>query len=162
MKRRPWLAESIKTIIAIIIGAYCGMRFSTIYIRRLEKLLDKYIALYRLFNAWMENKQAGNSISEYFEVRDYHNIVIYGMARTGVDLVRELKDTSICIKYKVDKNPGCANRDSDVTVLNKENFKDVDIVIVTALSDSDEIVKFIKSKVPCNVVTIEDVIYSLC
>ena len=82
----------------------CGVMLGNIWYRdKTSKSSDtnKYWQSYLMMNEWMQLKQKGRNLSEFFKERGYKNIAIYGMHHTGVTLQNELDGTGINICYGI-------------------------------------------------------------
>ena len=82
------------------------------------------------------------------------------MGELGNHLYEELKNSSIQVKYAIDKNVDSTFSDLEVCSLEDE-LEDVDVVVVTAVFAFDEIVDEISDRVNCPVISLEDVVYEL-
>ena len=120
----------------------------------------KYICFYNLLVEWLNLKQQGVNLKEYFENNGYKTVAVYGMKELGERLVDELNSTGIEVRYVVDRN-----KDSVVTYLPKytpdEELPEVDVMVVTAVYYYGEIAKEMEEKVTFHVVSLEDVVYGL-
>ncbi len=76
------------------IGAFIG-RFTNNKEKKDES--NKYWQSYLMMNEWMQLRQKGRNLSEYFKERGYKNIAVYGMHHTGITLQNELDGTGINI-----------------------------------------------------------------
>lgn len=82
---------------------------------------------------WVEVKQEGKNLSEYFMRSGYKNIAIYGMSYAGETLVNELKDTEINVKYGIDRNADSIYGEIDVVSM-EDDLEEVDAIVVTAIT----------------------------
>jgi hypothetical protein len=124
---------------------------------KLEKV-DKFKRYYHMLNQWLMLKQENKSLEKYFIDYGYKKIAIYGMGEMGIRLFDELKETSIEIKYAIDKNGGCSYFDLDVYSLNEE-FAEVDAIIVSAIFAFEEIKDDLLKKVDCPIVSLDDIVF---
>jgi len=153
------------TVIGGAIGATIGIGYEFIKEeKRLDKMEDnlkKFEAFYRLLVTWVEMKQEGKSLAEYFEFNNIKTIAIYGMKELGERLVRELEDSEIEIKYVIDQNIDNIN-----TILKKvkpdDELEQVDAIVVTAIYYYQDIEEKMSSKVECEIISLEDVVYGMC
>ncbi len=125
-----------------------------------NEMNNKYKNLFVLLDRWMMLENQGTHTKEYFEKYDYHKVAIYGMGRLGRWLVRTLKDASVDIVYAIDQRSNI-----DMLGVDKKNLEDelpdVDVVIVTAIEDFDDIELKICSRLNVNVVSLDEVIAEL-
>ncbi|MBQ9700151.1 MAG: hypothetical protein IJV71_05955 [Lachnospiraceae bacterium] len=127
---------------------------------KMEEVNQKNICFYNLLVQWLELKQQGTSLKEYFEFNGYQSVAVYGMKELGERLVEELKDTGIEVKYVIDRN-----KDIVVTDLPKytpdEDLPEVDVMVVTAVYYYGDIAEEMEEKVSFPIVSLEDVVYGL-
>lgn len=125
--------------------------------KQVEK--EKFRIMYQLMEKWMRIKMAKKTLIPYFEIYDYKNIAIYGMGDIGKLLLDELDDSTISVKYGIDKNVTDLGK---IQVVNPDdNLEKVDAIVVTAIAYFDEIEKMLSEKVNCPIISLEDIIYEL-
>lgn len=56
-----------------------------------------------IFNQWLYLRQKGKQLYLFFEDNQIENIAIYGMGALGERLYDELKDSSISVRYAIDR-----------------------------------------------------------
>ena len=81
------------------------------------------------------------------------------MSYIGERLFEELKNSSIIIKYGIDKTKNGIYFDLDIVTVEDE-LATVDAIIVTAFHYFDEIEKQLSRKVQCPIISIEDILYT--
>ena len=117
-------------------------------------------AAFSMAAKWLEIRQNGHKLLEYFEKHCYKSVAIYGMARLGCRLYDELENTGIEIKYLLDRAPGDSAKVLRFTSLGSEKLK-VDVIVVTVASAEREIVKKIKTYGYSNVIGLSDILNEL-
>lgn len=138
---------------AAVIGKIQGKTIE----QKAEKV-DKFKSYYNMLNQWLILKQEGKSLASYFSDNSYNTIAIYGMGEMGNRLYDELKDTSVQVKYAIDKD--AASTYSELEVLDPEDdFPEVDAVIISAVFAFDEIEENLADKFTCPIISLEDVVY---
>lgn len=158
--RRELIYDSYKLekILSEKIGAITNSKKETVKNHMLES--KKYKRLFCMMSRWIQLKQKGKSLAEWFLLNNYKNIAIYGLGNVGECLVAELKDSPIRIIYGIDQSSGI--RCSLKTVITPEReFKKVDAIIITAIIYAEEIRKEFAKKVDCPFISIEDIIYNI-
>lgn len=135
-----------------VIGNFWGHK---VYLEE-KKQKEKNIYLKQLFVRWLYNSQNGIKISDYLEELNIKTIAIYGMSDAGCKLYEELKNSNIVVKYVIDKR--MIETDIEVVTID-DDFKEVDIIIVTAIYEYNEIVKELKKKTKSPVISLEQVVY---
>ena len=125
-----------------------------------KQMSDKHLTLFLLMNQWVKVKQEGKNLSSYFMANGYKKIAVYGMSYMGETLVEELKESGVEVAYGIDKNADRIYADIDVVSINDE-LKEVDAVVITAVTFFDEISTQLREKVSCPIISLEDVLYKV-
>lgn len=156
--------RGVTTVISALAGALLGVGFAgnAAYkkVNELEEKSERYLALYRMMDKWMEVKQEGKNLSMYFQKWGYTRIAIYGMSRAGRTLYNELEKTEITVVYGIDRCAESLYADVDIYTLD-DSLEQVDAVVVTAISYFEEIKKDILAKMDCPVISLEDILYEV-
>lgn len=154
----------ISTLLGIAVGAVAGgtaaKTSSTKKIERKDELLSKLHVLYCAFDRWLQIRQEGRTLAEYFEKNNYNTVAIYGMKELGERLLDELKDSDITVCYAIDKNADQLYADVDI-LTPEDELEPVDVIVVTAIYYFDEIAEMMGEKVDCPVVSLEDILYEM-
>lgn len=151
----------ISTIIGAITGALGQGLVKNKIIDEKNKKVDKFKAYYNMLNQWLQLKQEGKSLEEYFATNNIHTIAIYGMGEMGNRLYEELKNTNIEVRYAIDKNADSTYSEINVIDLESGDLDEVDAIVVTAIFAYDEIEEKINNVVNYSVVNLEDIVYSV-
>lgn len=154
----------VGTIAGGVVGAAAGMGYEFIKEeKRLDKMEDNYKKFeffYKLLITWVEMKQEGKNLAEYFEYNNIKSIAIYGMKELGERLVKELEGSDIEIKYIIDQNA-----DKIETQYKKvkpdDDLEPVDAIVVTAIYYFQDIEEKLSKKVDCEIISLEDAVYGL-
>ena len=158
------IGAGVLTAVSAVAGAAAG----AIYVgvqeeKRLDKMEDnlaKSVCFYKLLVQWLDLKQQGINLKEFFEFNGYKSVAVYGMKELGERFLDELKDTGIEVKYVVDRS-----KDMVVTDLPKytpdEELPEVDVMVVTAVYYYSDIAEEMEEKVTFPIVSLEDVVYGL-
>lgn len=117
----------------------------------------KFQMAYNISIKWIEIKQAGYNLKEYFVRYNIKSIAIYGMASLGRRLYDELEDTDIIIKYLIDKEPYLIDKVLEFFPLSGEKLK-VDAIVVTVAAAEKQIVEEIKRMGYGNVIGLSDIL----
>ena len=151
-------------VLATLLGAVAGAAASgTIVGKKVEKKaekVDKFKSYYNMLNQWLVLKQEGKSLGQFFKDNGYKTIAIYGMGEMGNRLYDELKDTSIEVKYAIDKNAVSTYSELEVLEL-EDDLIPVDVIVVSAVFAFNEIEETISEIVDYPIVSLEDVIYEV-
>lgn len=118
---------------------------------------SKHLALYLMMDRWVEVKQKGKNLADYFKNEDYRKIAIYGMSYAGNRLIQELAGTGIEVKYGIDKDAD--NIHSDIRIYDPQDImEEVDIVVVTSITFFNEIAEKMEDKFTCPIISLSDII----
>lgn len=120
----------------------------------------KFNKMFHILLDWMRLKNKGLDISSFCKNNNYHNIAIYGMGYIGEYLYDELVGSDINIQYAIDRTAKDFKR--ELPIFRIENELDpVDAIIITAVVDTEEIIRSMKAKMNCPVFTISEVLLLL-
>lgn len=145
--------------LSIVCAKYAGN-----YKKKLDEMTkdrDKIWKMFDVLNKWMNAKIAGSDVEKYLKKKGYINIAVYGMSNLGQTLINDLEDSSISIKYGID-------RDAEVywdtfpiitpDEVEKYNFDEVDAVVVTAISFFEDIRAQLSKELKCPIISLKDII----
>lgn len=159
------MKKSIIAVLSTIGGAAAGAvaidRIQNKSIRQKEGKIDKFKSYYNMLNQWLMLKQSQKSLEQYFIDNNYKSIAIYGMGEMGNRLYDELKNTSITVKYGIDKEAISVYSDLEVYEVDDE-LAPVDVIVVTAIFAFDEVSKILSENCNFPVVSLDDVVFDLC
>jgi len=124
-----------------------------------SKTIIKFEKFYWTLNNWLDIKQDGYNLAEWFIKRGYKKIAIYGAKELGERLYEELKGSDVVVSYFIDKNRDIHLSNDDVKVYSPEStLEEVDVIVVTAIYYFTDIADGLRPKVRCPVVSLETVI----
>lgn len=120
-------------------------------------LARKNRGLFILMDQWVNIKQEGQNLENYFIKNNYKKIAVYGMSYVGLRLVKELKNSEIEIIYGIDNNADTIY--SDVKLVTIDSFlTKVDAVVVTLVNGFDKVRDKLALKLNCPILSIEDIL----
>ena len=155
------MKKGVISVLSVLAGAAAGAgavgKKAEEKRKAIQALSDKHLSLFIMMKQWVEVKQEGKNLSEYFERSGYKNIAIYGMSYAGETLVNELKNTEISVKYGIDRNSDSIYADVDVVSMD-DDLMEVDAIVVTAITFFDEIEEKLAEKVDCPIISLEDIL----
>ncbi len=143
-----------------VVGAAITDRLVKTQVAEKQKMSDKHFNLFMMMNKWVRAKQDGRSMVSFFQKEGYKEIAIYGMSYIGETLVEELRNSDIKIKYGIDKNADKIYCDFDVVVPN-DHLDKVDVIVVTAITFFEEIECFLREKVDCPIISLDDIMFEM-
>lgn len=154
----------ISTLVGMAAGAAAGgaavKSSSSKKMREMMQNGAKVHQLYMAFDQWLQVRQSGKTLVEYFERHNYKTIAIYGMKELGERLYDELSDSGIEVSYIIDKRAGSIYADVEI-VPPEADLEPVDVIVVTALFYFDEVEEALEEKVDCPIVSLEDILYEV-
>ena len=126
------------------------------------KVEDRLRAYYDITNRWIQLKNEGKNLSEYFEENGYKKIAIYGMGNLGLRLHEELRNSVTKVEYGVDHMHGEMLKDLNVYCLKEVNsIDDVDAIVVTPVFAFDDIKKDLEEKTDKPIISLNSVVFGL-
>lgn len=158
MKNGVW--KLLALIGGISLGAVIADGRMRKEVKKKEDMSRKHLVLFLMMNQWVKVKQEGKHLASYFVKNGYQNIAIYGMSYAGEALLNELKGTEIQVAYGIDQNAGSVYSDIDI-VSNESNLREVDAIVVTAITFFEQIEEMLADKVQCPVISLEDILYEV-
>lgn len=153
----------LSTFIGAATGAASAFTQMNKKVKELKNVNYKNDQILKLYNQWLNLRQEGKSLAEYFKDNEYHKIAVYGMHYLGESLCNELENTGIEIKYGIDKNADNIVSDIDIYLPNEElrDMEKVDAVVVTAFFFYWEIEEQLSQYLDCPIISLEDIVYEL-
>ncbi len=142
------------------VGAIGAGKAAGTKINERQQMADKHLALFLMMNQWVKVKQEGKKLASYFEKNGYQKIAIYGMSYAGETLVAELQDSGVQVAYGIDQKANSIYADVDVVTM-EDTLKEVDAVVVTAITFFDEIEDKLLEKLDCPIISLEDILYEV-
>lgn len=119
---------------------------------------DKFRGYYDVLNRWLMIRQEGRSLEEFFVENNYKTLAIYGMGELGRRLYQETKNyDSVDVKYGIDANEMNFEDEFPVRKLS-DTLEKVDVVVVTAIADFDDIEIELQEYYDCPIISLADMI----
>ena len=123
---------------------------------------EKYHRLFLMMTQWKRLNQQGICLENFFIQKNAHSIAIYGMGHAGRALAEELEGSSVEVKYGIDGNIKFAFGIEDMEIVTLEDYcEKVDAVVVTVISQYENIKKKLEKKMECAVYSLEDIIFRM-
>ena len=120
----------------------------------------RYEKYWKVLDAWMKFREQGKNIEKYLLKKQIKKIGIYGVGMMGRHLISELSDSKIKIAYAVDQkvkfvdSVDCIYKPDDI-------FPKVDAVVITVLSDVEEIIEKIDERIDGEIILLEKMIMDI-
>ncbi len=128
-------------------------------LREKQEQAEMYHSMYALMNEWLRINRSGKSIGNFLAANGYKTIAVYGMAQAGEELIDELKNSDLVVKYGVDRSRRGEYKGLEILAPEGE-LPPVDAIIVTPVQYYDEIHNMLRSKIQCSILSLEDVVYN--
>lgn len=158
------MKRGISALVGMVVGVAAGGiaagTSSSKKIKEIGEIHAKVHELYMALDQWLQIRQAGKTLVEYFIRNGYKTVAVYGMKELGERLCDELKNSEITVSYAIDRNADAIYADLDV-VTPDDNLAPVDVIVVTAITYFDEIEEQLCEKVDCPIVSLEDILYEM-
>lgn len=114
------------------------------------------IIMRRILMEWLTLYQMNVSIGKLLAQRGVHSVAVYGMAKLGRLLQKELEDNGIVVKYGIDIRE---LYDTLLPVVKLEDISDpVDMIIVTAITDFSALKHKLLQYTDCEIEMLENII----
>lgn len=158
------MKKGIVGVISATVGAAAGAvsvgSYTSKELRRQRQMANKHLALFVMMDRWVEVKQEGKSLAEYFKKEGYKTVAIYGMHYAGERLFEELRNTEIEVKYGIDKKAEEIYSELDIYQPDAD-LEQVDVVVVTPIYFFSDISKELEEKFDCPIISLEDILYEV-
>ena len=119
---------------------------------------DKYKRLFNFFGRWVRLNEEKITVGDFLRDRNFQNVAIYGMGALGRHLLFELREVGINVVYSIDQRSDKLKLDIPfLDWADKEALPEVDLLIVTAITDYDAIEKEICEVREYPVISLEDI-----
>ena len=117
------VVSALSTVIGAAVGAVVTGKEAQKTVNKTQKMSDKHLALFLMMNRWVEVKQDGKNLINYFHEKGYTSIAIYGMSYAGERLLYELKGSDIEVKCGIDQKADEIYTEVDMITPDEENWK---------------------------------------
>lgn len=157
MSKKAILGVVGSAVLGAVAGASAVGKHMDKETTRQKELADKHLALFVMMCDWMRQSQEGRSLGGYLKEAGYRRVAVYGLSYAGERVLDELFNHGIEVPYAIDRQ-----RDSTYFAVKvcrpEDELREVDAVIVTAITFYDEIREQLESKLSCPILSLEDII----
>lgn len=152
------LKKEVENVLQSYPGLYQGVETDVIKDNEAYyfDLARKNQFIMNLLNQWLVLRQSGRSLIPWFEKHHYEKVVVYGMGMLGRRLIDELADSKIKIVYVIDQKAEQYTGAFPVYASCMEN-ESVDVIVITAVTYYEELASALKTKVQCDIASLEDI-----
>lgn len=120
---------------------------------------NKYKQMFNFFGKWVTLNETGMTVGNFLKERKIQNVAIYGLGALGRHLLYELQEEGINVVYGIDQRSDRLNINIPfMDWSNKESLPDIDLLIVTPITDYDEIEREICEVREYPIISLEDII----
>ena len=116
--------------------------------------VDKFEHYLNILDFWMNLRENGVKLENWFIENDYRNIGLYGYGVLGKHLLRELEESSIIVSYLVDRQKNSL-RAALPMYLPEDSLPEADLIVVSATFYYDDIYRQLKNNGVKNIVSLE-------
>lgn len=99
----------------------------------------KYQNYMHYFDKWMENREHDLWIPDYLEKQGEPSVAVYGCGMLGKHVIWELSQKQYPISWVMDKAGSNSKNYTTVEIKDIRDVEKVDLIIVTAMADYEEI-----------------------
>lgn len=150
------MREWIIGLICLLVGMTVALLFRRSIVKKNKTYLAKFKAFYWCLIRFVKIKQHGLSLDTVLQDRGVKNVAIYGMKELGELVLAELKDSSVVVKYAIDRDADSIYTDIPLYRPN-DSFDKVDMVIVTVLTHNTDLLTELREKYDWKVVSLNEV-----
>ncbi len=143
----------LRDVCSLELGDYDSFTFY-----RQQKQIQKFKMQVQLLNHWFMKYQQGKKTEQYLLEKGITCVAIYGFGVLGERLYQELMDGKVQVSYIIDRNAAFINHDLKICTL-MDDLQEVDAVVVTVMTDFPVIMRDLRKKVKCPVISLEDILY---
>lgn len=127
--------------------------------KRLHYII-KFRKLFYCMLDWNRLKSEGKSIERFLQTNGYYSIAIHGIGEVGELIYEELKDSSIEIKYAIDRS--ALDFEGQLSIMKMEDeLPKVDLIISTVFGDTKDILEQLKSRSKSSVLRLDQIMDAL-
>ena len=120
----------------------------------------KFQPMFHVLLEWTKLRNQSISLEQFFQKNQYVNIAIYGMGYIGECVYDELRESSVTVKYGIDKT--AIDFKGELPVFRIQNeLEPVDAVVLTIAGDKDFFTRLIKEKIECAVWSVSEILLDL-
>ena len=150
--------KSRKNIIIAFLLVVFVRYFDNKMIQKRNQQLELVRQQREVLDRWLTLKRRKVSIDNYLEQHGYKKVGIYGLSIIGGHLYNELCHSSIVTRL-IGIDRAAVREYSDIEVFKPdEDFGDVDVIIVTALGDYENIANKLRTRYSGDIVSMQQVI----
>lgn len=119
--------------------------------------LDKYRLIANCLDKWLALKERGINPASYLRQYNYSIVAVYGFGILGRHLLYDLEKEEIEIAYIIDRRVELKHPYIEIKGIDS-SLENVDVVVVTAISEFDEIFDLLKTRISCPILSIQELI----
>ncbi len=162
-KRKPSYSAVVLLLLLNLCGVLCAKTFYRALSGKLshtKRELKKMQSYYELACQWIFLKNHHKDLGDFFRMRNWKTIAIYGGGNFGQRLCEELCGAGLSVKFFIDQEEG--GEILGIPVLNVEEIDtEVDVIVVTVLQAYEEIYELLRGRTKADILSLSDVVYYL-
>lgn len=123
---------------------------------------DFLIQMYEIMERPELLQPLGECMQNYFHMHHYKTIAVYGLGKLGSFIMKNLKETDVEVKYIMDQNDKLSfSGTKRIKVQELESVENLDMILVTPMSDYEEIEAEICSVTDIVVISAKELMYDM-
>lgn len=117
-------------------------------------LLEKFRRMFMVYDNWMRLECEKGPLSGFLQREGYKRIAVYGVGYIGMQLWRRLNNTEVHMVSLIDLNAEYI--ESEFPIVKLEEFQEkVDLIVVTQVENTEDIISYVKGMVKAPVISIQ-------
>ena len=126
-------------------------------IARFERTIDRDNRLLGFYERWVVGCSKGENVSGFLIENNFRNIAIFGYGTLGRALRKIVENRDVKLAYIIESNENRWDESVDFYKIT-DSLPAVDVIIVSAILDYEEIYEKLAGKVNCPIISMEDII----
>lgn len=115
---------------------------------------------FHVLERWIKLYQRKILVKDYLEKKNISSVAIYGLGGIGTLLLQDLRQSDVNVLYGIDRRARELREDIPIVTL-EDSWKTVDMIIVSASVDYEELKNQIERHTDCKVMLLDDIIMEL-
>lgn len=127
-------------------------------IKRQKRMIDKDNRIMKLYERWVTGYSRGENMCQFLLDNRLEHIAIFGFGTLGRAVFDVIRSSSVSVSYIIESNKSRWDKNLCQFFTAQDDLPNVDAVIVTAISDFEDISKKMKENLICPILSLEDIV----
>ena len=127
-------------------------------IKRQKRMIDKDNRIMELYERWVAAQSRDEDVCRFLLDNRLEHVAIYGFGTLGRAVFDVIRSSSVSVDYIIESNKSRWDKDLRQFFTAQDELPNVDAVIVTAISDFEDISKKMKEELICPILSLEDIV----